>query len=268
VDEFFLVADWGAYNYLSVPNIMLSAGSISDKTGTKWQFSRTRLPATVENVILDSGGFAFFSRWGDYPFSLEDYLDLVYHVRDEHPLFRVATLDYPCEPEINRRQLMTNDERIEKTISNAVECVQADKTLPWLPVIQGYTLNEYLDCIERYREVGLKSDYWAIGSICSRKGSPLQIRQIITGIKRQLPTEKLHAFGLGIPYLEDPQVFQSIYSSDSAAWNWEISGENMRERKRAAAIDYLLRVELLQNCFSGQTTLYDHISDTSTKEVI
>ena len=106
--HFFLVADWGAHYYLDVPNIMLSAGSVWD-TKKNWNLSRTRLPEVIQRVIVDSGGFAFFSRWGDYPFSLEKYLELVYHIKDKHPLYRVATLDYPCEPEINRSQLMTNE---------------------------------------------------------------------------------------------------------------------------------------------------------------
>ena len=258
VEEFFLVADWGSHNYLFVPNVMMSASSIATPDGSKWNLSRTRLPDSVERVIVDSGGFAFFSRWGEYPFSLESYLDLVYYVQDTHPLFRVATLDYPCEPEIDRSQLMTNEERITKTVSNAVLCVDTDKSLPWLPVIQGYTIQEYLSCIEQYREAGLESDYWAIGSICSRKGSPYEIRNIVTKIKELHPKNKLHAFGLSLPYLADLQVFQSLYSSDSAAWNWGISGVNMRARKKTAALDYVDRVSKMIADFEGQSTLYDH----------
>ena len=149
---------------------------------------------------------------------------------------------------------MTNEERIRNTVTNAVNCYEADKTLPWLPVIQGYTIEEYLSCIDQYDEAGLVSDYWAIGSICSRKGDPHKIRNIITKIKERLDS-KLHAFGLGIPFLRDPQVFQAIYSSDSAAWNWGISGENMRNRKRQAALNYHAQIEDMIEGFRGQTTL-------------
>lgn len=253
--EFFLVADWGAYNYLYVPNIMLSAGSIANAKGTEWQLSRTRLHALVEKVIVDSGGYSFFSRWGDYPFSLEKYLDLVYYIKDKYPLFSVATLDYPCEPNINRDNLVSNQIRIEKTVSNAIKCFQADKNLPWLPVIQGYALDEYLSCIDLYKEVGITSNYWAIGSICSRKGKPLELRKIITSIKEQHPNAKLHAFGLGIPFLRDPQIFQAIYSSDSSAWNWGISGDNMRERKLEAALNYFSQIEDMIEGAQDQTCL-------------
>lgn len=253
--EFFLVADWGAYNYLYVPNIMLSAGSIANAKGTEWQLSRTRLHPLVKKVIVDSGGYAFFSRWGDYPFSLNEYLDLVYYIKDKYPLFRVATLDYPCEPSINRRQLMFNDERIKKTVSNAVKCIEADCNLPWLPVIQGYARDEYLSCIDLYRDAGITCDYWAIGSICSRKGNPLELRNIITSIKDQHQNNKLHAFGLGIPFLQDPQIFHAIYSSDSSAWNWGISGPNTRDLKKEAALNYMAQIEDMIEGAQDQTRL-------------
>ena len=268
MEEFFLVADWGAHNYLSVPNVMMSAGSIATPEGTKWNLSRTRLPETVERVILDSGGFSFFSRWGDYPFTLEQYLDLVYYIKDIHPLFRVVTLDYPCEPEIDRSQLMTNEERINKTVSNTVRCFDSDNTLPWLPVIQGYTIQEYLSCIDKYKDAGVMSDYWAIGSICSRKGSPYQIRNILATIKKHHESKKIHSFGLSLKYLADPQVFHSIYSSDSSAWNWGISGGDVRTKKRKAALDYWAQVERIKSAFGAQTLLYDHcVSMETSKEV-
>lgn len=249
--HFFLVADWGAHHYLDVPNIMLSAGSVWHPK-QNWNLSRTRLPKMVERLILDSGGYAFFSRWGEYPFDLEKYLELAYYLRDLHPLYRVATLDYPCEPDINRSQIMTNEERIQKTVSNAVECFHKDNSIPWLPVIQGYTVEEYLYCIDLYNDYGIGSDYWAIGSICSRKGAPYELRNIITKIKERHQTQKLHAFGLGIPYLSDPQIFNAIYSSDSAAWNWGISGENMRDRKRLAAVKYQHRIQqMIDNLQTG-----------------
>ena len=258
--HFFLVADWGAHHYLRVPNIMLSAGSISTPDGKKWNRSRTRLPEGVERVILDSGGYAFFSRWGEYPFTIEKYIELAHYIKDTHPLYKAAILDYPCEPDINRSQVMSNEDRIEKTIANAIECYDTDDSLPWLPVIQGYTVSEYLHCIDLYDDYGVTSDYWAIGSICSRKGAPFELRNIITKIKERHPNDKLHAFGLGIPFLRNPQIFQAIYSSDSAAWNWGISGENMRSRKKEAAIAYVAQIDDMIETYADQTQLKEFIN--------
>jgi len=259
--EFYLVADWGAHNYLTVPNIMLSAGSIAQTDGKKWNMSRVRLPEGYpDKLILDSGGYSFFSRWGDYPFSISSYVDLANILKDMYPLERVATLDYPCEPKINRiNDLQTNEERIRATVNMAGGCIDEDKTLPWLPVIQGYTINEYLYCLDLYADIGITSDYWAIGSICSRKGNLLELRNLIVTIRDQFDNEKLHAFGLGIPFLKDPQIFQAIYSSDSSAWNWGISGPNTRDRKKEAALKYLALIEDMMCGAENQTQLGDLI---------
>ena len=262
--DFYLVADWGAHNYLTVPNIMLSAGSIATTNGKKWNMTRTRLPEGFpDQLILDSGGYSFFSRWGDYPFSIEDYVSLAHLLQDQYPLYRVATLDYPCEPDINRSHLMTNEDRITKTVYNAVSCYDADKTLPWLPVIQGYTLDEYLHCVDLYNEAGIISDYWAVGSLCSRKGELRSIKYLLTNLKElALSNVKVHAFGLNIPYIKDPQIFDLLYSSDSAAWTfnyeWGISkGLDNREVKHKAVLDYWAQIEVIFESFKDQTKLQE-----------
>ena len=272
--HFFLVADWGAHNYLTVPNIMMSAGSIATANGKQWNMSRTRLPdGYPDRLILDSGGYSFFSRWGEYPFSIEKYVDLANTLKDKYPLYRVATLDYPCEPDIDRSHLMTNEERIKKTVSNAVECIDVDRRLPWLPIIQGYTLDEYLHCVDLYQEAGIISDYWAVGSLCSRKGNIQRIKYLITKLKElALSNVKVHAFGLNIPYIKDPQIFHALYSSDSAAWTfnyeWGISkGLDIREVKQQAIINYWTQIVDILESFKGQTKLTEFEKCLSTRRI-
>ena len=249
--DFYFVADWGAKHYLNVPNIMISAGSVWQPKRNKYSLSRTIIPDSVEQVILDSGGYSFFSSYPDYPFSIEDYVGLVNLIKDQSGITRVVTLDYPCEPDINRSRVSTNEERIQKTVSNAVECFQYDETIPWLPVIQGYTIDEYLYCVDLYKEVGITSDYWAIGSICSRKGFPHKIRRIITTIADIVP-HKIHAFGLSLTYLYDPQIFNNIYSSDSAAW---VYGATKMAQKPQMILDYLEKLDYICSLHEGQTIL-------------
>lgn len=255
MEQFYFVADWGARHYLHVPNVMLSGGSIWTPKGKKFSLSRTVLPDTVERIILDSGCFSFFSRYAEYPFELQTFLDLAYHVREQSPLYRVVTLDYPCEPEINRKQHSTNEERIARTVERAIECIDADSSLSWLPVIQGYSIQEYLACIDLYREQGVESEFWAIGSICSRKGQPYKVREIICRIKEALGDVRLHAFGLSLLYLQDPQIFGALFSSDSAAWNW---GAYTMAVKPEMIRRYQAKVDRILSGASHQTTLYDH----------
>jgi len=253
MEHFYFVADWGAKHYLTVPNVMISAGSTWHPKSNKFSLSRTNLPPdTTKRVFLDSGGFSLMSRYPDYPFSLEEYIDLAYHIKKKYPLTEIATLDYPCEAEIDRTQLHTNQERMEKTVERAVECIDYDGSLPWVPVIQGYTLGEYYECIDMFDAAGIDEDYYAIGSVCSRKGHPLKIRRLITKVKKRMGDDRLHAFGLSLIYLKDSQIFHAIHSSDSAAWNYR--AVTMKQKPKMIT-DYLKKINNIQSAYEGQTTL-------------
>jgi len=246
MEHFYFVADYTSRYYLNVENILLSAGT-SYLKNKKWHNWKGLSP---ERVFIDSGGYSFFRKWGEYPFSLEKYLEFVDIISDLYPLELVAIRDYPCEPDINRQHILTNKERIEKTVSNAVECFQSEGNYPWIPVIQGYTIEEYLYCVDLYKDVGIPLDYIAIGSICSRKGNLHTIRRIIRSIYERTKA-KIHAFGLSLVYLKDPIIFNLLFSSDSAAWNYFVS---KHEEKHQAVIDYKQKLSRLF-CTTKQETL-------------
>lgn len=158
------------------------------------------------------------NRYGDYPFSTEQYMNLVCILRPHY----YATLDYPCEPEISRRLgMMTNKERIKATVRNARLALDAHPMLGncsrCVPVIQGYTLDEYKRCIELHADAGTLEDYMAVGSMC-RRISNKELHELIPGIAeyaRQGNVTRLHFFGLKLsPNLSDLKEF--IYSRDSA----------------------------------------------------
>ncbi|MCP4427233.1 MAG: hypothetical protein GY803_22320 [Chloroflexi bacterium] len=101
-----------------------------------------RFPKKAGLTWLDCGGFTMLNRYEDCPF------DLAWHT---HMIARLApnffaSRDYPCEPDISRKVLTTNEERIEETVKEAVAIAQYESML-WpsvlVPVIQRYTLEEY-----------------------------------------------------------------------------------------------------------------------------
>lgn len=166
---------------------------------------------------LDSGGFTALNRWGDYPFSLANYLNLVCVLRPDF----YASMDYPCEPEISRHlALWTNEQRIRQTVTNAVLAGNDEVMIPHsklVPVIQGYTLDEYKFCIDLYRQNEMIRDYMAVGSMC-RRLSDEELHKLIPAIydyARLAGVKRLHFFGLKLsPALNDLRQF--IWSCDSA----------------------------------------------------
>jgi hypothetical protein len=159
--------------------------------------------------------------YGDYPFTPDEYLDLVSHY---HPDL-AACLDYPCEPDIARGcRLQTNTDRIEATIDHTAYLLRwTISTTRFLPVIQGYTIDEYAICIGRMATKGLLRDYMAVGSMCRRWQLP-QLQETMSAIYRLVcdagvTDPKLHWFGLKLQAIADPVCRPFIYSCDSAAWS-------------------------------------------------
>jgi len=245
--RFYYVADWGNEHYLHTDNVMGSAAAT-------WHngFSPTRLKFSnaIKRLFVDSGGYSMFTKFSQYPYTIEEYINLVNSWRDLYPVSEVAIMDYPCEPHLNREVFETNIERIDQTVTNALDCIDYDSSIPWVPVIQGYTMSEYRYCWERYQEFDLRARLWAIGSICTRKKTG-GIRAIVTRIKR-LVKQPLHAFGITLPSIEHPEIFFSLESSDSAAWNYY---QPSREAKAKSFKAYRKRIERLFTTFEGQATL-------------
>jgi len=212
-----------------IENVLVSAGSLwSTQRG---KFVR-RTPPAHTRFFLDSGGFTCLNRFGDYPWSLEDYLSLIWHYKPDY----VATMDYPCEPEINRRiylgsseqskALETNKERIRATVDNATWLLEQDVPAPTtvVPVIQGYTLEEYLSCIDLYERRGVFDivDYVAIGSMC-RRGAEKEIERLVVALTDYVWSThsdvRFHLFGLKLSALKRKAIFDRTHSVDSAAWS-------------------------------------------------
>ena len=93
---------WQMYKFLPPGiNIMFSAAGFWD--GYTWR--KTKFPKKSGLKFLDCGGFTMLNRFGDYPFSIVNYANLIARLK---PDFYVP-MDYPCEPEISRSLgLMSN----------------------------------------------------------------------------------------------------------------------------------------------------------------
>lgn len=190
--------------------ILISAASL-------WNGKRFKKfnPAQHEDLFLDSGGFSFFYKSGDYPFTLDQYVELARKLEASY----VAIWDYPCEPDVVRTEgKRSNIERIDATIENAKECLKV-KDLNWVMVVQGYKPSEYQYCCDRIKEEGLQTPLIAIGSLCVRK-KIRQAREIISLVRRNFPDNDLHGFGIDLKFLKDTVILGSLYSADTQAWKW------------------------------------------------
>jgi hypothetical protein len=197
-------------------HIMYSAGGAWNNRKKEWR--AMVYPRNAGKRWLDCGGFTLLNKYGDYPFTVANYANLVAATR---PTF-YATMDYPCEPNINRTMaLRDNRQRIKATVDMAAQLMAMGPMIDTgtaVPVLQGYTLDEYLYCLELYHRRGLVRPYMAVGSMCKRSNDveildllpPIYEAAVSAGVKR------LHLFGLKLSDVLKP-LHGMIWSRDSAA---------------------------------------------------
>jgi hypothetical protein len=208
---------WQMYKFLPPGiNVMFSAAGFFDGEKREWRRG-AKFKWSFGFRWLDCGGFTMMNKFNDYPFSVVNYANLVARLR---PHF-YATMDYPCEPEISRSLgLLSNEQRIAATVANAVELAEWESQLPgqMVPVIQGYTIDEYLECLCQYQEAGMVRDYMAVGSMC-RRISNEELGNLIPALyyaAQKVGCTKLHYFGLKLsPAVQ--RYADMIWSRDSAA---------------------------------------------------
>lgn len=171
------------------------------------------------SVMLDSGAFGSAFWDGGYTYGPDDYLKIVEKVRPDW----WVTMDYPCEPNILPN--LSTQERIEKTVQNTKILCTAPAP-GFLPVIQGWAVDDYLYCAKRMEEEGLILPVMGIGSIC-RRGSQGEIVAIVAALANRLPEIKFHAFGVKINTLNynNGEILNYLDSLDTAAWQFNEKDE-------------------------------------------
>lgn len=207
-------------------SVMLVASAHWDSDRRRFRIRRP--PAEhIASLCVDGGGFTAARRWGTYPWSPEQYADFIRAVARDVPLDFCAVLDYACERGVDRSVLATNRERIEVGLENERACREAAPDLPWLPVLQGDSLEERAyDLALRRREDLVPAEYAGVGSVCGRgaKGA----REAITWLRGQLPRVQFHGFGLHVHALRDPVVYDALRSWDSYSWTWPAAPKKER----------------------------------------
>lgn len=180
---------------------------------------RKSLPRAIGPWALDSGGFTEVAMYGGWTLSARSYADEVRRYRDEIGRMEwAAPQDWMVEPWVTDKTGLSVEEHQFRTVENLLElrCIAPD--LPWVPVLQGWTLGQYEACAQMYAGYGIdlrKEPLVGIGSVCRRQqtqgGREVVERFASQGIR-------LHAFGLKMGGLRE--VGYLLASSDSLAWSY------------------------------------------------
>lgn len=178
---------------------------------------RKTLPRAVTSWALDSGGFTELNTNGEWSVTPKQYAREVRRFYDEVGRMEfAASMDYMVEPFILEKTGLTLGEHQRRTVENYVELVGLAPDLPWMPVLQGWHLDDYRRCVDLYenRGVDLKAlPRVGVGSVCRRQKTN-EIVGLVKGIAQY--GFSLHLFGVKLTGL--PKVGHLAVSADSMAW--------------------------------------------------
>ncbi len=214
-------------------------------------------------LFVDCGGFYSSLKAGRYTTVDQEYLDYI----SQHNPHLWALRDYPCEPQVLQQWGKTAEENIDRTVYHHKALLELAESQDLhniaVPVLQGWTVDNYLFCLDRFREEGLIRDYMAIGSVC-RRGQVSQIRKIILALRKELPTwVRLHGFGLKLTALRERAIWDALHSVDTGAWDYEARWRKHRgelsvpEASYIVATQYLQRLKALEAWHGGQSKLVE-----------
>ena len=186
-------------------------------------------PVPCKDWILDSGAFTEISKFGKFRNSTTMYaaiIDRLYKENGEH-LKAVVSQDYMCEDFILKKTNCSSFEHIEKTVERYFDLKSKIKSNVYLmPVLQGFTLDEYLYCASLYGDE-IKNKWVGVGSVCKRNANPVEIYNILKGIKEKYPSVKIHGFGLKTTCLQFKEIVNLLHTSDSMAWSFHARKHNL-----------------------------------------
>ncbi len=178
---------------------------------------------------LDSGAFTELTRNGKWTITPRQYADECRRYIDNiGKLDFCSIMDWMCEPFVIEGgkfgaisapgTKLSVIEHQKRTVASFHDLNGIDPDIPWMPVLQGYTCEDYLRCADMYRETGvdLSNRKVGVGSVCRRESTE-EIAAVFLALGELPGRIKLHGFGVKSAGLARSAKYLS--SSDSMAWS-------------------------------------------------
>lgn len=177
-----------------------------------------KLPVAHCRWALDSGAFSELSVYGRWTLTPEDYVAAVRRYRNEiGQLDWAAPQDWMCEPFIVAKTGLCVREHLRRTVASYLQLKELAPDLPFIPVLQGWQLADYLECAALYEAAGVDltaEPLVGVGSVCRRQATDEigEIMATLAGLGL-----RLHGFGVKTEGLR--RYGQYLTSADSMAWS-------------------------------------------------
>jgi hypothetical protein len=173
--------------------------------------------------VLDSGGFSELSQYGAWRTTAGEYVAAVRrYVRDIGCLDWAAPQDWMCEPSMLAATGLTVGQHQRRTIASFTELTgmwrrASDEPSPFVPILQGWALEDYQRCVTMYEDAGVDLAAYpavGVGSVCRRQSTGE-----IGAIFGALAAYPVHGFG--VKTLGIQRYGGDLTSCDSLAWSYD-----------------------------------------------
>lgn len=180
--------------------------------------ARKSFPTAVCRWALDSGGFTELSMFGEWRTSASVYARDIKRFEDQiGKLAWAAPQDWMCEPFMVQRTGLSVAEHQRRTVCNFIELRELNA--PVIPVVQGYEMHDYLECVEMYASAGVDlsaEPLVGLGSVCRRQATE-QIG-VVCQLMHDAGVTNLHGFGCKAGAIR--KYGHLLTSADSMAWSF------------------------------------------------
>lgn len=191
---------------------------------------RKSLPRALGRWALDSGGFTELALHGRYETTPGQYATEAMAWSDRiGSLDFAATQDWMCEAGALEKTRLSIREHQERSVESYLMLAELAPGVPWIPVIQGWGVDDYLACVDLYQSAGIPLQSLplvGVGSVCRRQDTHECVE--IFWALRKAGLNNLHGFGLKLDALRSGLGWLS--SSDSMAWSYAARKRNERRR--------------------------------------
>jgi hypothetical protein len=178
---------------------------------------RRTFPVATTDWALDSGGFTELTMHGHWVTGREEYIEAVERYQAEiGRLAWAAPQDWMCEPFITDKTGLSIREHQDRTVQSYLDLRDRG---PFIPVLQGWDLPDYLRCLDLYAEAGVDLTALPIvgvGSVCRR-----QAEGEIGVIFRALWGRGIACHGFGVKRTGLRLYGSYLASADSMAWSYQ-----------------------------------------------
>lgn len=222
--------------------------------------NRRSLPRAAAPWALDSGGFTELTLHGGWRIDAATYAsDVRRYASEIGNLNWAAPQDWMCEPHVIAKTGLTVFDHQVLTTVNFLELRTVAPELPFIPVLQGWEPQDYLDHVDLYERHGVDlsaEPTVGVGSVCRRSNEDDIARLLIA-----LCAMGISLHGFGIKNLALRKCHRHIVSSDSMAWSFrarrDVPLPGCQHTNCANCVDYALlwRQRLLVNVEQSKGTL-------------